>query len=395
MLTLFAHLMLKQRSWAEELEDIENQDHMNKDEMTASPSTVIENVAIIVETFPLDQGNENVFKGPQEEHTKDHSQGKDSSSFQEFTNDSFNTSDLSPTKVFASKDESWQEVIASHLQHVSASFKLHGELFFASFVYASCNYMDSRYLWDSLSSLHVDGPWLVMGDFNSIMGAHETTGILKRQSCEEFRAGVTLFNLTDLDTQGPLYNWRGVRRGKIIMSCPDRAFCNEGFLDQWQQLSCLCLPRNHSDHHPLLISLSKVISNGPRPFRFQGMWLSHPIFKDLVSKVWTQHLPGLQPMPLLFKKLKELKKELKVWNWQVFDDLRLNISKANDRVLSVQERLANESLYDSLLFQEIEALNSLDSLLLQEKTYFREQSRIKWLKEGDRNSVFFHNMVKR
>ncbi|PON85920.1 Endonuclease/exonuclease/phosphatase, partial [Trema orientale] len=202
--------------------------------------------------------------------------------------------------------------------------------------------MDRRDLWDSLSSLHVAGPWFVMGDFNSVMGSHETTGVLKRQSCEEFRAGVTLCDLIDLDTQGPLYTWRGMRRGKIIMSRLDRAFCNEGFIDQWQKISCICLPRSHSDHHPLLISSSKTSSNGPRPFRFQGMWLSHPTFKDLVAKVWSQHYPGLQPMSLLVKKLKDLKTELKVWNWQVFGDLRLNISTANDRVLAIQERLANE-----------------------------------------------------
>ncbi|PON75644.1 Endonuclease/exonuclease/phosphatase [Trema orientale] len=172
--------------------------------------------------------------------------------------------------VFTSTAISNFQVTISHSQHVSASFEFHGDLFFASFVYASCNYIARRDLWDSLSSLHVDGPWLVIGDFNSVMGAHETTGILKRQSCEEFRAGVTLCNLTDLDSQGPMYTWRGMRRGKLIMSRLDRAFCNEDLIDHGQQISCLCLPRNQSDHHPLLISSSKIISNGSRPFRFQA-----------------------------------------------------------------------------------------------------------------------------
>ncbi|PON37418.1 Zinc knuckle CX2CX4HX4C [Parasponia andersonii] len=45
--------------------------------------------------------------------------------------------------------------------------------------------------------------------------------------------------------------------------------------------------------------------------------------------------------------------------------------------------------------EENEALCTLDNYLSQEETYLREQSRIKWLKEGDKNSTFFHNMVKR
>ncbi|PON63194.1 Endonuclease/exonuclease/phosphatase, partial [Parasponia andersonii] len=67
------------------------------------------------------------------------------------------------------------------------------------------------------------GPWLALGDFNSVMGAHETTVVLKCQSYEDFRAGVTICNLTDLDSQGPFHTWRGFRRGKIVMSLLDRA----------------------------------------------------------------------------------------------------------------------------------------------------------------------------
>ncbi|PON75625.1 Endonuclease/exonuclease/phosphatase [Parasponia andersonii] len=123
--------------------------------------------------------------------------------------------------------------MVSHSQHVSASFKFHGDLFYVSFDYANCSYIVRRNLWKSLASMHITGPWLALGDFNFVMGAHETTGILKRQSCEEFRAGITLCNLTDLDSQGPLYTWHGSRRGQIVMSRLDRAFCNQDYLEQW------------------------------------------------------------------------------------------------------------------------------------------------------------------
>ncbi|PON58618.1 Endonuclease/exonuclease/phosphatase, partial [Parasponia andersonii] len=92
-----------------------------------------------------------------------------------------------------------------------------------------------RDLWDSLYSLHVAGPWLALGDFNFVMGAHETTGVLKRQSCEDFRTGVTICNLIDLDSQGPFYTWRGFRRGKNVMPRLEGAFCNAEYLEQWQQ----------------------------------------------------------------------------------------------------------------------------------------------------------------
>ncbi|PON79266.1 Endonuclease/exonuclease/phosphatase, partial [Parasponia andersonii] len=100
----------------------------------------------------------------------------------------------------------------------------------SGFVYASCDYIVRRELWDSLSSLHVTGPWLVLGDFNSVMGTHETTGIIKGRSCEDFRVSVTLCNMIDLDSQGPLFIWRGSRGGRLVMSRLDKAFYNEELL---------------------------------------------------------------------------------------------------------------------------------------------------------------------
>ncbi|PON57860.1 Endonuclease/exonuclease/phosphatase [Parasponia andersonii] len=172
------------------------------------------------------------------------------------------------------------------------------------------------------------------------MGAHETTGIIKRRSCEDFRAGVTLCNLLDLETQGPSYTWHGTRGGWIVMSRLDRTFCNDAFLEHWSQVSSIYLPRLSSDHHLLLLSSSMNTSTSPRPFRFQGMWLLHSNFKDFVRNVWCRPCVS-SPMSILTVKLKDLKRELKVWNWQVFGELKLNISKASEKVLSIQERLTN------------------------------------------------------
>ena len=43
-------------------------------------------------------------------------------------------------------------------------------------------------------------PWLVIGYFNAVMGTHETTSLPQLVSCDDFRAGVTICYLIDLDT---------------------------------------------------------------------------------------------------------------------------------------------------------------------------------------------------
>ncbi|PON59181.1 hypothetical protein PanWU01x14_161080 [Parasponia andersonii] len=131
---------------------------------------------------------------------------KGSSSFEKSKSDqNLDTSDLSPTMVFTSKDEGWQEVQSKEKKKTS----------------------QPQYL---RLSRGLRKPLLNEGDFNSVMGAHETTGIIKRRSCEDFRAGVTLCNMIDLDSQSPFFTWRGSRGRRLVMSCLDRAFCSEEFL---------------------------------------------------------------------------------------------------------------------------------------------------------------------
>ncbi|KAK3195733.1 hypothetical protein Dsin_027043 [Dipteronia sinensis] len=57
-------------------------------------------------------------------------------------------------------------------------------------------------LWTFLVS---DAPWLVLRDFNSVLGAHETTGNISTISCEYFRAVLIVCDLVDIKTKGVFY----------------------------------------------------------------------------------------------------------------------------------------------------------------------------------------------
>ena len=61
-------------------------------------------------------------------------------------------------------------------------------------------------------------PWLVIGDFNVVIGTHETTGSPRSVSCDDFYPRVTICNLIDSDTQGSMYTWSGSYNGCVILS---------------------------------------------------------------------------------------------------------------------------------------------------------------------------------
>ena len=285
-------------------------------------------------------------------------------------------------------------VILSHPQHVTASFKVEGVSCYSSFIYASTSSSKRRILWDSLADLNLNGAWFAIGDFNSVLGAHETTGTPRLSSCMDFAAAISLCNWVELDLQGPKYTWSGTSSfGRVVLSKLDRAFTTESFLDSWAQVSCLCLHRLHSDHHPIFLSCSNSVTTPNRPFRFREMWVHHDCFIPLVKEVWSINISG-PPSFVLCQKLKNLRSRLKVWNWQVFGNLNLKIQTATDRVTRIQ-RSFDDGVTTDLLNEEIDASSELDNLLFQREVLLREQSRVKWLKEGDRNSAFFHSVLKR
>ncbi|KAK0570758.1 hypothetical protein LWI29_005954 [Acer saccharum] len=239
-----------------------------------------------------------------------------------------------------------------------------------------------------------DDPWLVLGDFNSVLGTHETTGNVSTISCDDFRAALTVCDLVDIETKCVFHTRIGRGRRGMVLSRLDRAVCSHSFLAAWSQISCVTLPRSHSDHHPLLVSCAAGISPGPRPFRFQGMWVSHPSFLNLVRSVWSSSVTG-SGAGIVVQKLKLLKMALRRWNWEVFGDIALNVTNANEKVMLIQGRIGSEGFSEDLFRLETNALADLDRVLKQQEIFLKEKSRVKWLAEGDRNSTFFHSLLKR
>ncbi|KAK2658406.1 hypothetical protein Ddye_004939 [Dipteronia dyeriana] len=268
-----------------------------------------------------------------------------------------------------SEDSGWKEnatIVLSHSQHVTISTTFYGNVHQISFIYANVNYIPRRSLWNSLIDIvGYDIPWLVLRDFNLVLRAHETTGNISTISCDDFRAALTVCDLVDIETKGVFHTRIGRGRLGMVLSRLDRAVCSHSFLTSWSQIACVTLPRSHSDHHPLLVSCSVSVSLGPRPFRFQGMWVSHPSFLNLVRSVWSSSSTG-SGIGIIVQKLKLLKKALRKWNWEVFGDITLNVTKTNENMMLIQGRTGSEGFLDDLFRLETAALADLDNALKQQ-----------------------------
>lgn len=94
------------------------------------------------------------------------------------------------------------------------------------------------------------------------------------------------------------------------------------------------------------------------------------------------------------RKLIRLKSRLRLWNNEVFGNLFQRVKEAEEEVAHL-ERVSDStgSVRDRNRCSEARA--KLKQALLCEEIFLRQQSSVRWIREGDDNTRFFHAMIRK
>lgn len=289
-------------------------------------------------------------------------------------------------------------LICSNDQQITLLVDLNGKFFGITGVYASNCLTKRRQLWDTLKNIQdtINLPWCCMGDFNTILGAHEQRSNYRpsQVAMQDFQNWTDSNNLIHIHTRGADYTWLNGRRGRFnIQRRLDRAICNQDWFNACNLVSCSTLTKLRSDHFPILLEFRNDDIQYSSQFKFMKMWISHTDCINVVKDSCNNNFIGC-PMFVLNQKLKHLKTTLKVWTKTTFNDIHVQVKEVTDKVDLIQAEIDSSGVTDELINQEKNAQIQLEKVLEIEETYWQQKSRVNWFSQGDRNTTFFPRMAK-
>ncbi|RVW61143.1 Transposon TX1 uncharacterized 149 kDa protein [Vitis vinifera] len=108
-----------------------------------------------------------------------------------------------------------------------------------------------------------------------------------------------------------------------------------------------------------------ILGQTCKRIQFENMWLQHSSFKENFGRWWSEFQGNGWEGHKFMRKLQFVKAKLKEWNKTSFGEL-------------IQRALSK---------------GELEELILREEIHWRQKARVKWVKEGDCNSKFFHKVA--
>ncbi|XP_074277515.1 uncharacterized protein LOC141601144 [Silene latifolia] len=227
--------------------------------------------------------------------------------------------------------------------------------------------------------------WICMGYFNEVLYSTEMKGGSRPQwQMNNFHAAVDECGLRNVVWEGYQFTFDNGQVGDANrQSMLDRAMCTSDWIDMFPYAKLFHLEREWSDHAPIKLVLDKRNAGEIRKhrFRFEQIWVGEEGCEDAVMRGVEKGHGNLG------RAINECVKEIQAWK-------KINIGKIDwslERKRKQLERLNSGSRSELEVQRRKKLVAEIADLNRQEEQYWRQRSRALWLRDGDRNTSFFHN----
>ena len=190
--------------------------------------------------------------------------------------------------------------------------------------------------------------------------------LLKKNKCGRLNRSSHVFNsviaaheLIDVRMSGGKFTWSNNQENPTLERL-DRFLIAKEWDDTYPRVVVYKLPREVSDHNPLILTTEENKQVNKHSFSFELSWLKHPDFLTYVQELWSKPCHASSALGLVHNKLKRFKQYFKGWGFNIQGQQKKRKNDIHTELLAL-EVVEKES---GLSLDQLQKMVSLKSELM-------------------------------